>query len=141
MAKDFKINSKRYKFVYDREKHKKDVAFYSDIPYKDHFILEIFGINKELISSSESSRELILRLREKLNFKIIHEFFYQFQPGGITGVLILSQSHLAIHTWPEFGYVHIDLMTCSEEIDFSNLERYIEEIFKPEYYEIAEFLY
>jgi S-adenosylmethionine decarboxylase proenzyme len=43
---------------------------------------------------------------------IVGERFHQFEPVGVTGVVLLAESHLAIHTWPERGFVSIDLYVC-----------------------------
>ena len=45
---------------------------------------------------------------------VVGEEFYEFPNGAVTGVLLLAQSHLSIHTWPELGLVNIDLLTCGE---------------------------
>jgi S-adenosylmethionine decarboxylase len=45
---------------------------------------------------------------------VVGEEFYAFPNGAVTGVLLLAQSHLTIHTWPELGLVNIDLLTCGD---------------------------
>ncbi len=45
---------------------------------------------------------------------IIGESFHQFDPIGVTGVVAIAESHLCIHTWPEFGYAAVDIFTCGE---------------------------
>ena len=48
---------------------------------------------------------------------IVQKCFHLFTPHGVSGVIIISESHLAIHTWPEFGYAAVDLFTCGEQCD------------------------
>ncbi len=48
---------------------------------------------------------------------VVNELTHQFAPHGITCVLVLAESHLSIHTWPEHNYVAIDLFTCNLETD------------------------
>ena len=43
--------------------------------------------------------------------------FHKFSPQGVSGVVVISESHLAIHTWPELGYAAVDVFTCGEEVD------------------------
>lgn len=43
--------------------------------------------------------------------------FHQFSPQGVSGVVVISESHLAIHTWPEIGYAAIDVFTCGDRVD------------------------
>ena len=66
-------------------------------------------INDSLDSIEEIAQELIANLDLKVVKKTTHTYY----PSGITLAYILSESHLLIHTWPEFGIVHIDLVTCS----------------------------
>ena len=57
---------------------------------------------------------------------VVGEEFYAFPNGAVTGVLLLAQSHLSIHTWPELGLANVDLLTCGE-IDSGAILRTIRE--------------
>ena len=63
------------------------------------------------------SPELIERaLRESVDaggFTMLHSHVHRFEPQGVTGAAVLSESHVAIHTWPEHGVLFIDIATCS----------------------------
>ena len=48
---------------------------------------------------------------------IVQKCFHMFNPYGVSGVVIISESHLAIHTWPELGYAAVDLLTCGDKCD------------------------
>jgi S-adenosylmethionine decarboxylase proenzyme len=48
---------------------------------------------------------------------IVDTVFRRFAPHGISGVVVIAESHLAIHTWPEYGYAAVDLFTCGEKVD------------------------
>jgi S-adenosylmethionine decarboxylase proenzyme len=48
---------------------------------------------------------------------IVQSVFHLFNPHGISGVVVIAESHLAIHTWPEYGYSAVDIFTCGEEVD------------------------
>ena len=48
---------------------------------------------------------------------IVQKCFHKFNPYGVSGVVIISESHLAIHTWPELGYAAVDLFTCGDKCD------------------------
>lgn len=49
---------------------------------------------------------------------IIKSVFHQFSPQGVTGVVVVAESHLAIHTWPENGYAAVDFFTCNSAMDY-----------------------
>jgi S-adenosylmethionine decarboxylase len=48
---------------------------------------------------------------------VVRSFFHQFQPEGVTGMVLIKESHFAIHTWPEDSYVAADIFTCGQEMD------------------------
>ncbi len=50
------------------------------------------------------------------NFTELHRYLHVFEPQGLTGAVILSESHIAIHTWPENGVMFVDLASCSGEV-------------------------
>ena len=66
---------------------------------------------------------------------IVGEVFYQFQPQGVTGAVLLAESHLAIHTWPEEGFVTVDVYVCNYLADNTqkalNLYAKLKAHFKP----------
>ena len=49
---------------------------------------------------------------------VVKSIFHNFSPQGVTGVIVVEESHFAIHTWPEHGYAAVDLFTCSDEMDY-----------------------
>ena len=48
---------------------------------------------------------------------VIKSFFHAFSPHGITGMIIITESHFSIHTWPEYGYAAVDIFTCGTRVD------------------------
>ena len=48
---------------------------------------------------------------------IVSSNFHHFSPHGVSGVVIIAESHLTIHTWPEYGYAAVDLFTCGDTVD------------------------
>lgn len=58
--------------------------------------------------------------------------FHKFSPHGVSGVVVISESHLAIHTWPELGYAAVDIFTCGETVDPWDAYRLLVELFGPE---------
>lgn len=81
------------------------------IPITNHYValvkLEIAGEPFGFIE------EIAWDLIKSLDLNVVKEIKHTFHPGGTTFAFILSESHLLIHTWPELGMIHIDLVTCS----------------------------
>jgi S-adenosylmethionine decarboxylase len=65
-----------------------------------------------LLAESEPLRELLCRAAEAGGATILHAHFHQFTPPGVTGFLLLAESHISIHTWVEEGFAAIDIFTC-----------------------------
>lgn len=81
------------------------------IPITNHFIALVkLEITDELSSFIE---EIAQDLISDLDLNVVKKIMHTFHPGGMTLAFILSESHLLIHTWPELGMIHIDLVTCS----------------------------
>ena len=59
----------------------------------------------------------MINAAEETGATIIGEIFHQFSPQGVTGVVAIAESHLCIHTWPEFGYAAVDIFTCGESFN------------------------
>lgn len=99
-------------------------------PHFDHFAVKLLFDAKEKITN-DLAQVITDRIAQELKLTVLDTYSYQFQKQGLTRVLVLSQSHLICHTWPEFGAIHIDLVTCSKDIDFPRLTKLLEE-FKPQ---------
>ncbi len=82
-----------------------------------HLILEFYGCPKEILDSVEHIRDALTKAAEEANATVLSNTFHKFTPQGITGVVVISESHLSIHTWPEYGYAAVDIFTCGNHTD------------------------
>lgn len=82
-----------------------------------HLLLELKDCNRELLSDLGFLRDALLSAAREAGAIIIGESFHPFDPyGGVSGMVIIAESHLAIHTWPEFGYAAVDIFTCGNSL-------------------------
>lgn len=65
-------------------------------------------------------KKIIAETISRTNLHPVNELYHQYKPFGVTGIVLLSESHLSIHTWPEFEYAAVDVFTCSDEHDPEN---------------------
>lgn len=72
-----------------------------------------------LLLRVEHLRDLCIGAVKASGLTMVGESFHQFVPGGATGVVVLAESHLAVHTWPEIGFVTVDLYVCNVVTDNS----------------------
>ena len=87
-----------------------------------HLLGEWYGCPADApeMTRSEALRTLCLRLSQASGMTIVGDRFFQFEPQGVTGTVLLAESHLAIHTWPEHGFVTIDVYVCNYTTDNSD---------------------
>jgi len=79
-----------------------------------HLIAELFNCNEFHINDVKKVEEVMMAAAELSKATIIKPFFHKFSPYGISGVIIIAESHFTIHTWPEHGYAAVDIFTCGE---------------------------
>ncbi|HLA38143.1 MAG TPA: adenosylmethionine decarboxylase [Candidatus Brocadiales bacterium] len=82
-----------------------------------HLIVEMWDCDREILNNAKRLREILRRAAEEARATVIRVFCHEFNPKGITGVALLAESHLAIHTWPEEGYAAADIFTCGQYTD------------------------
>lgn len=80
-----------------------------------HIIAEFHGCNSEMISRSSVIKRILEKAVSDSNLTKVQSFYHQFSPHGVTGVVLLKESHISIHTWPEFGYAAIDIFGCGDK--------------------------
>lgn len=86
-----------------------------------HILIDLQGCPFHLIDDVSLVREVLIDAANRVGAQIINDTFHRFAPQGVSGVIVIAESHLAIHTWPEFGAVAVDLFSCSSAMDLSIL--------------------
>lgn len=79
-----------------------------------HFLVELFACDPELLDDAAALRALLRAAAEAAGARVVAEVFHPFAPHGVTGVVVIEESHLSIHTWPENGYAAVDFYTCGD---------------------------
>ena len=69
---------------------------------------------------------------------VVEKVFHLFNPHGISGVVVIAESHLSIHTWPEYGYAAVDLFTCGDEIQPEIAFEYLKRVLRAESVSVME---
>jgi S-adenosylmethionine decarboxylase proenzyme len=82
-----------------------------------HVLTEFYGCDNAILNDVDLIRTYMERATEIAGATIVQSVFHLFNPHGVSGVVVIAESHLAIHTWPEYGYAAIDLFTCGDEVD------------------------
>lgn len=82
-----------------------------------NIVAELFGCPPELLDDVSLIEARMLEAAEAADATVIGSTFHHFSPFGVSGVVVIQESHLAIHTWPEYGYAALDIFTCGREVD------------------------
>jgi S-adenosylmethionine decarboxylase len=79
-----------------------------------HFLAEFYNCSSETLNDEKKISDIMTGAVLVSGATIIQPFFHKFSPHGISGIIIIAESHLAIHTWPEFGFAALDIFSCSD---------------------------
>ena len=87
-----------------------------------HLIADVINItNHQLLNTIEGIKPLMVKIINGMNLHVVGEVHKQFEPIGATCLFLLSESHLSVHTYPEFRYCAIDLYCCNSNIDMNDV--------------------
>ncbi|MFZ5907510.1 MAG: adenosylmethionine decarboxylase [Nitrospirota bacterium] len=81
-----------------------------------HLLVELRECNHEILKSLEKVRNALVSAAQEAKATIVDISFHEFNPFGISGVVVIAESHLTIHTWPEYDYAAVDIFTCGDTI-------------------------
>lgn len=95
-----------------------------------HLILEMWDCDREILNNAKKVREILRSAATEARATVIRVFCHEFSPEGVTGVALLAESHLSVHTWPEEGYAAADIFTCGQSTDPQLAAQYLLEGFK-----------
>ncbi len=79
-----------------------------------HYLVDFIDCDKERLKFAADVKEAFLEAAVKSEATILEHYFYQFDPIGVTGIILIAESHFAIHTWPEDGFAAFDILTCGQ---------------------------
>ncbi len=103
-----------------------------------HLLLELKDCNKEVLNDLEFLRESLSAAAIEAGASVLGESFHQFNPHGVSGVVIIAESHLFIHTWPEYNYASVDIFTCGDSIHSQRATKLIIERLQSKNHSIVE---
>ncbi len=77
-----------------------------------HIVADLYGCDPEILKSATKMADIFEGAVKFAKLNKLSSHYHQFHPFGATGVVVISESHLSFHTWPEHGYAAIDVYTC-----------------------------
>lgn len=94
-----------------------------------HLILEMWGCCNETINNVDAIKEILTKTTEVIKATLVDVICHRFSPYGVTGVAILAESHISVHTWPEYGYAAADIFICGNTVSPQNAASYMAQAF------------
>ena len=94
-----------------------DKRFEASFALGRHMTVEFYDCDPKIIVDSEKVKQAFLKAAHDSGAHVLDYSFHVFEPQGVSGVVIIAESHFAVHAWPEHDYAAVDLFTCSEDVD------------------------
>jgi S-adenosylmethionine decarboxylase proenzyme len=101
--------------------------------------VDFFDCNKALLNDYKRIEAMMEGAARAAKATVVKSLFHQFNPFGVSGVVVIAESHLAIHTWPEYGFCSIDIFTCGPVVDPRLCQRYLAAALRSSHSEYHEF--
>ena len=95
-----------------------------------HIILEYSGCEQSILKDVDKIRASLLEAARLSGATIIDERFHHFSPLGVSGIILIKESHLSIHTWPEYAYAAVDIFSCGENMSPNKAIDFLKDQFK-----------
>ena len=88
----------------------------STAPAGRHVLAELTGCSAVVLNDPASLENGFRRCAEEGGATLVSSHFHHFSPQGVSGVVVIAQSHVTVHTWPEHGYAAVDIFSCSRKL-------------------------
>ncbi len=82
-----------------------------------HLLVEFTDCDRKALNDLKRMEKILLEAAQKAGATIVDSIFHLYNPHGVSGVIVIAESHMSIHTWPEYGYAAVDFFTCGERVD------------------------
>ncbi len=82
-----------------------------------HLVVDFYDCKSEILNDVHQIKEVMMEAARRCKATPLGKFFHTFEPHGVSGVIVIAESHLAIHTWPEYNFASVDIFTCGNTVD------------------------
>jgi S-adenosylmethionine decarboxylase len=104
----------------------------------NHLIIELYDCNVDIINDLHKVENILMESVIISGAEIITPVFHKFNPHGVSGVIVIAESHFSIHTWPEYGYCAVDIFTCGNTIDSQKALTFMKKAFEAKSISVVE---
>src|ERR687896_1058943 len=103
-----------------------------------HLLIELFDCDYDAINNLDAVKATLVEAARRAQATIVDIVFHEFNPFGISGVVVIAESHLSIHTWPEYRYAAVDIFSCGDVLQPEVAASYLVEQFGAERTSVVE---
>ena len=103
-----------------------------------HLIAELFDCPQEMLQDVDVVQEILVAAARVSGATVVQVAFHEFSPFGVSGVVVISESHLSIHTWPEHHFAAVDVFTCGDAMKPEMAIEYMVDCFRCQYPTVVE---
>ncbi len=104
---------------------------------KQH-VVELYGCDKNIIDDMKHVEAIMIESAHRGNATVVAHAFHKFSPQGVSGAVVLAESHIAMHSWPEYNYCAVDIFTCGDQANNDVILKYLKESFRATSYHVVE---
>jgi len=104
-----------------------------------HLLIEFWSCNRQKIDNLDYLEKIMSEAAVSAGATVLKTAFQDFNPQGVSGVVVIAESHLTIHTWPEYGYAAVDVFTCGSTVDPWEAARFLKHELEAEEMEVKDF--
>ena len=101
-------------------------------PHGIHIAMECGGCPRALLTDAALLEQAMISCAKDAGATVVETMIHSYNPAGLSGVVVISESHLAIHTWPDLGYASFDIYTCGMKTLAEEIAQNLERAFQPE---------
>lgn len=95
----------------------------------DLVLIDLYECDREILIDPDRIREGMLKAAKLMGAQVIGESFHTFEPWGVSGTITIAESHLAVHTWPEYNFAAVTFETCGSHMNHRKAYRFLIEFF------------
>jgi len=93
-----------------------------------HLIAEYTDCAADKLNDAEFLERCLLEAVRRSGATVVKSVFHRYAPQGVSGVVVIAESHMSVHTWPEYNYAAIDFFTCGQTVDPYRANEYLKEM-------------
>lgn len=90
-----------------------------------HLLAELSECNSAILNNRAELEKIMKEAARHSGATVVDSVFHHYNPQGLSGIVVIAESHLSIHTWPEYGYAAVDCFTCGSAVDPAKALEYI----------------